>query len=88
MLEILTGLGLSEEMAQKIIETLKTEGFYKAEEENKEEKNDEKKLETPPVGKVCDDIPSKEEFEKMGYMARLELAKTNPGLYERLKNNI
>lgn len=97
MLEILIELGLSEEMAEKVISALE-----KYEEENKEnveneennendevknaEEKKEEKPEIPPMGKAEEDIPSKEEFEKMGYLARLELAKVNPEAYDRLKN--
>lgn len=49
--------------------------------------NKKKKASIAPMGKAQEDIPTKEEFEKMGYLARLELAKSNPKLYEKLKDN-
>lgn len=103
MLEILKELGLSEEMAKKVMEAFDkflAENAEKEEEkgnkkqenadvkktqnEEKEEKKEKAKI--PPVGKADEDIPSKQEFEKMGYLARLELAKKNPEAYERLKS--
>ena len=102
MLEILKELGLSEEMAKKVMEAFdkflaenaekeEEKGNEKQEKENADEKktqNEEKeeKAKIPPVGKAEEDIPSKQEFEKMGYLARLELAKKNPEAYERLKS--
>lgn len=103
MLEILKELGLSEEIAKKVMEAFDkflAENAEKEEEkgnekqenadvkktqnEEKEEKKEKAKI--PPVGKADEDIPSKQEFEKMGYLARLELAKKNPEAYERLKS--
>lgn len=55
--------------------------------EEKGADNKKKKASIAPMGKAEEDIPTKEEFEKMGYLARLELAKANPKLYEKLKNN-
>ena len=105
MLEILMEMGLSEEMAKKVIEAFdkflaenaekkdeKTEEKTEEKKENEEEKADGEKSEKkekakiPPVGKTDENIPSKQEFEKMGYLARLELAKKNPEAYDRLKN--
>lgn len=98
MLEILMELGLSEEMAEKVILAIEKYEEEKAEanEEIKEEalpegeeteaEKEEEKPEIPPMGEADDDIPTREEFEKMGYLARLELAKVNPEAYDRLKN--
>ena len=105
MLEILKELGLSEEMAKKVMEAFdkflaenaekeEEKGNEQQEKENadvKKTQNEEKeekkeKAKIPPVGKADEDIPSKQEFEKMGYLARLELAKKNPEAYERLKS--
>ena len=99
MLEILMELGLTEEMAEKVISAIEKYEEEKADvekEEIKEEtlpegeeteaEKEEEKPEIPPMGEADDDIPSKEEFEKMGYLARLELAKVNPEAYDRLKN--
>ena len=99
MLEILMELGLSEEMAKKVISAIEKYEEEKAEVEKKEIKEEtlpegeeteaekeEEKPEIPPMGEADDDIPSREEFEKMGYLARLELAKVNPEAYDRLKN--
>lgn len=82
MIEKLKEIGLSEETAEKVIELLKS----LAAEEN--EKNEGEKEEIPPMGKTDEFIPTKEEFAKMGYLARLELANNNPDMYNRLKNNI
>ena len=102
MLEILMELGLSEEMAEKVIlaiekyEEEKADANEDTDEEIKEEalpegeeteaEKEEEKPEIPPMGEADDDIPTREEFEKMGYLARLELAKVNPEAYDRLKN--
>ena len=84
MLEILMELGLTEEMALKVISAF--EEFEKEKKEVEEEEKIEEKPELSPMGKAEEDIPSKEEFEKMGYLARVELAKTKPELYDKLKN--
>ena len=98
MLEILMELGLTEEMAEKVISAIEKYEEEKADSETEEilpegekkeaeaEEEKEEKPEIPPMGEADDDIPSKEEFEKMGYLARLELAKVNPEAYDRLKN--
>ena len=92
MLDKLKELGIEGELAEKVIELFAQEEEKPEEKEGPEEKPEEKpekkpekKPEIPPMGAACELLPGKEEFAKMGYLARLELAKKNPEVYDRLR---